>query len=77
MTSKNVSTRLLEHNDCEYPIAFTNSGIPWSFFYIIDCNSISQARRIESHIKKMKSRKYIENLVQYPEITQKLLNMYH
>ena len=34
------------------------------------------SRKIEAHIKKMKSRKYIENLIRYPEIIQKLIEKY-
>ncbi|MEY3084859.1 MAG: hypothetical protein RL037_1039, partial [Bacteroidota bacterium] len=33
-------------------------------------------RNIEAHIKQMKSRKYIENLVRFPEISQKLKDKY-
>jgi putative endonuclease len=31
---------------------------------------------IEQHIKKMKSKVYIQNLKRYPEILQKLINKY-
>jgi len=31
-----------------------------------------QARKIESYIKKMKSRKYFEDLKKYPELGEKL-----
>jgi putative endonuclease len=40
----------------------------------IECTSFAQAREIESHVKRMKSKKYIANLKQYPEIIQKLLD---
>ena len=32
-----------------------------------------QAFQIESHIKRMKSSKYIRNLAQYPEMRDKLI----
>jgi putative endonuclease len=34
---------------------------------------VEQAREIEKHLKKMKSRKYLENLKRYPEMLGKLL----
>ncbi len=34
------------------------------------------AGAIENHIKRMKSRRYIENLIKYPEIGKKLLEKY-
>jgi len=34
------------------------------------------AGKIEIHIKKMKSKKYIQDLKKYPEIAQKLLKKY-
>jgi hypothetical protein len=37
------------------------------------CATFTQARRIENHIKRMKSRKYIMNLKTYPEMMEKLL----
>jgi putative endonuclease len=38
--------------------------------------TIEQAHKIENHIKKMKSKKYIENLKKYPEISLRLLQKY-
>lgn len=34
------------------------------------------ARSIESHIKRMKSKKYIESLKNYPEIVKGLISRY-
>jgi putative endonuclease len=44
---------------------------------VIPCDTIEQAVFIESKIKRMKSRKYIENLKKYPEIVEKMLRKYH
>jgi len=35
-----------------------------------------QARKIEKQIKRMKSKKYIENLKKYPDIVKKLIEKY-
>jgi hypothetical protein len=39
----------------------------WVLFLEITCESKTQGLAIEKHIKKMKSRVYIENLIKYPE----------
>ncbi|MBU3927300.1 MAG: sugar nucleotide-binding protein, partial [Bacteroidetes bacterium] len=55
---------------------FTANAKDWTLFLSIDCHSIEQAQRIEHHIKRMKSKKYIQNLLTYPEISIKLLLKY-
>ena len=55
---------------------FTAKADDWEVFLSIQCQSITQARRIEKHIKRMKSRKYIRNLKIYPEIIDKLKAQY-
>ncbi len=55
---------------------FTAKTKDWVLFFFIECKTIKQARRIEKHIKKMKSKKYIENLIKYPEISKLLLEKY-
>ena len=51
---------------------FTSKAKDWEFYYAIPCETRAQALKIERHIKKMKSSKYIQNLKKYPEITTKL-----
>ena len=69
--------RLKRHQEKYYGTRkFTAKANDWKIFFIIECISIEQAKRIESHIKKMKSKKYIENLVKFPQITQRLLEKY-
>ena len=64
--------RLFEHNSGTFDDAFTRKGIPWTLFLIIDGLESNQAYKIEQHIKKMKSRKYFQNLLHFPEIIDKL-----
>jgi len=75
-TSLHPSERLEEHNTVRNPNAFTSKGIPWDLYYFIQCESRIQARRIEAHIKRMKSKRYIQNLSVYPEIERRLLEKY-
>ena len=55
---------------------FSAKADDWKLFLAIDCSNKSQAPAIEKHIKKMKSSKYINNLKQYPEMIDKLLDKY-
>lgn len=42
---------------------FTKTGIPWLFVYSENFDELKQARRREGYIKKIKSRIYIERLI--------------
>jgi putative endonuclease len=55
---------------------FTYNANDWVLFLKIDCENKKQALAIEKHIKKMKSKIYIQNMMKYPEIIQKLLQKY-
>ncbi len=72
-TQNGVEQRLLEHNNQFYGSSvFTATTNDWKLFLSIECNSFSQALRIEKGIKKMKSRKYLENLKKYPSMIEQL-----
>ncbi len=73
--SSDLDFRLELHKNPEKR-KYTYNAKDWVLFYKIDCKSKPQALAIESHIKRMKSKTYIENLVRYPEITLKLLQRY-
>ena len=75
-TTDNIKRRIEEHNNIKYTESFTSRGIPWKLAFNIICQSSRQAYKIENHIKAMHSKKYIQNLIQYPEISEKLLNKY-
>ena len=74
--TKDLTSRLEMHRNGTFEGSFTSIENDWDLFFHMECESISQARRIEKHIKKMKSRKYIENLLKYSEISFKLLQRY-
>jgi putative endonuclease len=75
-SSDNFNLRLQEHNNALYPDAFTKRGIPWKKILILDGLTSKQAYLIENHLKKMKSKKYIQNLIMYPELTEKIVEKY-
>ena len=76
MTS-NFDVRLDFHLNDIQQRKFTHNPRDWILYHKIECNSKTTALQIERHIKAMKSKVYIENLIKYPEITQKLLEKYH
>ena len=55
---------------------FTAKADDWTLFLKFQCVSKKQALAIEDHIKRMKSKVYIQNLRKYPEIIPKLKNKY-
>ncbi len=75
-TTESILIRLSRHNEGYYENTWTARGVPWEIFLDIQCEKEAQERRIEAHIKKMKSKKYIENLKQYPELLEKLKERY-
>ncbi|MBN8694752.1 MAG: GIY-YIG nuclease family protein [Bacteroidetes bacterium] len=72
-----LNERILKHNNHTYGNhRFTAKASDWILFFLIDCESYSQAVKIEKHIKAMKSRVYIRNLAKYPDISLQLLNKF-
>ena len=56
-----LERRLYEHNIGHSK--FTSTGIPWIVVHTEEFETLSAARQRELAIKKMKSRKYIEDLI--------------
>ena len=56
-----VERRLYEHNIGHSQ--FTAVGVPWKVKYTKTFETLLEAKRFETAIKKMKSRKYIERLI--------------
>ena len=56
--------------------SFTTRSDDWEIFYHVDGLMYKQARKIERHIKRMKSRVYLQNLKNHPEIMNRLIVKY-
>jgi putative endonuclease len=56
-----IDRRLYEHNIGHSK--FTATGIPWKIMYMEKYQDLKAAKKREAQIKKMKSRKYIESLI--------------
>ena len=73
---KNLDERFKEHVNGKYKQAFTRRTADWIVFLSIENLTYNEARRIEAHIKRMKSRIYLNNLLKYPEIIIRLKEKY-
>ena len=73
---EDLDLRLKQHQDKAFDSSFTRVADDWIVYYTIDDLSYQQARQIESHIKRMKSRKYLRDLKLYPEISGRLREKY-
>ena len=73
---KNLEQRIEDHNKGLFKNSFTAKTNDWKLYFSIDNLVYQQARNIETHLKNMKSKKYFQDLKQYPEIVQKLIIIY-
>ena len=76
MSQEKIADRILKHNTSFYGVHYTSKTSDWELYYIIECVTISQAMKIEKHIKKMKSIIYLKNLKKFETIQLKLLEKY-
>ena len=64
ITTEATENRLKKHNESIYgKNSFTSTVNDWSVVLDLEVDSIEIARKMESYIKKMKSRKFIEKIV--------------
>jgi len=70
--SENIVQRLSFHNSPEN-LKWTKAGSPWEIFFLLSCQSVKQARKIERYIKNQKSRKYIISLKERKDMQENLL----
>ena len=74
--TEDFDKRFQWHKDELFDRSHTKRAEDWTVFLIIECISRKQAVNIESHIKRMKSKKYISDLIKYPDIIEKLKAKY-
>ena len=70
--TKDLNERILLHLEKQFENSYSTRVNDWELFHSIPCTTRTQAMQIERHIKKMKSRKYILDVKEYPEISDKL-----
>ena len=74
--TKSLATRLDYHHIKEFPNSYTAKYADWELYFLIENLQPGVAVKIERHIKRMKSRIFLQNLKKYPEISEKLRAMY-
>ncbi|MBP5982188.1 MAG: GIY-YIG nuclease family protein [Fluviicola sp.] len=67
-TTDNPANRLIEHNSIKYEDAYTVKGIPWDLKLAYQCKSSENAYLIEKFIKRMKSKVFIQKIIDFPDI---------
>jgi len=58
----NLSERIWQHQNKYFKGSYTSRADDWKVYLVIDQLAYPAARSVESHIKRMKSRQYIEEL---------------
>ena len=76
ITQESTESRLVKHNESSYGSKYTSITTDWEIYLSIKCETTAQARNIELHFKRAKSKIYIKHLKKYPEIIEKLLIEY-
>ncbi|MBS3738884.1 GIY-YIG nuclease family protein [Mesohalobacter halotolerans] len=69
----NVEKRLILHNNGNYEGPFTKIANDWRVVLKFKCVNRSKSIFLKKFIKRMKSRKFIEKVIQNPEILSDLL----
>ena len=71
-----LEERLSRHKSGFFRQSYTARSGDWEVFLALPCINRVHARKVEKHIKSMKSREYIKNLKKYPELRSKLLKRF-
>ena len=72
----NVNERLLKHNKHSYENSFTKVANDWKIVLSFKCDSKNQAVCIERFIKRMKSKVFIQKLIDDPAIINDIITKY-
>ena len=74
---KDLEERIIQHKDKKFKECFTSNQDDWEIYLEFGSLTYKQARSIENHIKKMKSKKHVENLKRYPEMIETLIRRFN
>lgn len=72
-TTDNTIKRLEEHNSNKYANSYTSKGIPWKLKLSFACESSTKAYQLENFIKRMKSKVFIEKVIENPKILEEII----
>ena len=71
-----LSRRLAQHTSKQHATSFTAKARDWQLVLELKCSSREQARRLENFIKRMKSRKFVDQLRVDIEMQTNLINRF-
>lgn len=70
--TNNVPERLKLHNSNKFLKFFTRAATDWRLKRIISCSSKKEILKLKKRLTKMKSRNYIEQVIDQPEILKEI-----
>ena len=71
--TSNPENRLKQHNEHYFKANFTKAASDWEIVLSFQCNTREDDVFLERFIKKMKSRRFIEKVIQNPKILNDIL----
>jgi len=66
ITTDEIQIRIFKHNTSFHGKHFTSVANDWEARFVIQWDSYSNARKTELYVKRMKSRKFIEKIINDP-----------
>ena len=70
----NMALRLLKHNNHSYEGSFTKIAEDWEVVLSFECSSKSQSLSLEKFIKRMKSKIFIQKIIENPKILDEIIS---
>ncbi|MFT3795077.1 GIY-YIG nuclease family protein [Flavobacterium sp.] len=70
----NVSERIAKHNEHQYANSFTKIANDWKLVLSFECQNEQEANYLEKFIKRMKSKTFIQKIIDKPEILTDILS---
>jgi putative endonuclease len=72
--TNNLALRLFKHNNHTYEGSFTKMANDWEVVLSYECNSKNQSLSLEKFIKKMKSKIFIQKIIENPKILEDIIS---
>ena len=69
-----VENRLIQHNTHYFKTNFSKSANDWKLLLKYPCENRKESLFLERFLKRMKSRKFLQKVIAYPEISSDILN---
>ncbi|CAL2091977.1 GIY-YIG nuclease family protein [Tenacibaculum sp. 190524A05c] len=69
----NLAVRIKKHNQHEYSKAYTKAASDWIYVLQMKCNNKEDALYLEKFIKRMKSRKFVQKIIDTPKTLEDIL----